>query len=107
MMLAALAAEHRVGRAIRQHHHHRRHRRESAWHRHGFGAHRGNGGARPADSCADRLVSSPLRVTLSVPSVVGTQGVVRAVEPELSDDERAALQRSADWLKAAVARIKI
>ncbi|HYB37033.1 MAG TPA: hypothetical protein VEF72_15635 [Mycobacterium sp.] len=42
-----------------------------------------------------------------MPSVVGTQGVVRAVEPELSDDERAALQRSADWLKAAVARIKI
>ncbi len=44
-------------------------------------------------------------VTLSVPSVVGRQGVVQILEPEVSDEERQALQRSAETLRNAVARI--
>jgi len=44
-------------------------------------------------------------VTLSVPSVVGRDGVLRTLEPDMSEDEREALQRSADTLKAAIARI--
>lgn len=46
-------------------------------------------------------------VTLSLPSVVGREGVVQVLEPELSDNERQALQRSAATLKAATARIKV
>ncbi|TMJ67627.1 MAG: lactate dehydrogenase [Alphaproteobacteria bacterium] len=46
-------------------------------------------------------------VTLSLPSVVGREGVVQVLEPELSDNEGQALQRSADTLKAATARIKV
>jgi L-lactate dehydrogenase len=45
-------------------------------------------------------------VTLSMPSVVGETGVVKILEPAMSDDERHALQRSAETLKAAVARIQ-
>jgi L-lactate dehydrogenase len=44
-------------------------------------------------------------VTLSVPSVVGRQGVVQVLEPELSDEERGGLQRSAETLRNAVAHI--
>lgn len=46
-------------------------------------------------------------VTLSMPSVLGRAGAVQTFEPELSVDERQALQRSADTLKAAIARMKI
>jgi L-lactate dehydrogenase len=46
-------------------------------------------------------------VTLSVPSIIGRDGVVEIIEPELSEDERQALQRSAETLKAAGARISI
>src|SRR3984893_9282909 len=45
-------------------------------------------------------------VTLSMPSVVGQTGVVQILEPPMSDEERQALQRSADTLQAAVARIQ-
>jgi L-lactate dehydrogenase len=45
-------------------------------------------------------------VTLSMPSVLGQTGVVQILEPAMSDDERQALQRSAETLKAAVARIQ-
>ena len=45
-------------------------------------------------------------VTLSIPSVVGQSGVVKILEPAMSDEERHALQRSADTLKVAVARIQ-
>jgi L-lactate dehydrogenase len=45
-------------------------------------------------------------VTLSMPSVLGRTGVVEILEPAMSDDERQALQRSADTLKAAVAGIQ-
>lgn len=46
-------------------------------------------------------------VTLSLPSVLGQDGAVQVFEPEMSADERQLLQRSADTLKTAVARIKI
>jgi L-lactate dehydrogenase len=45
-------------------------------------------------------------VTLSLPSVVGRRGVSRILEPEMSEDERQGLQRSAEVLRNAVARIK-
>jgi L-lactate dehydrogenase len=45
-------------------------------------------------------------VTLSMPSVLGQTGVVQILEPAMSDEERQALQRSVDTLKAAVARIQ-
>lgn len=44
-------------------------------------------------------------VSLSLPSVVGRTGVVQILEPSMSDEEREALQQSAQTLKAAVARI--
>ncbi len=45
-------------------------------------------------------------VTLSLPSVVGKNGVERIIEPELSDAERQSLQRSADAIRAALSRLK-
>jgi L-lactate dehydrogenase len=44
-------------------------------------------------------------VTLSLPAIVGRQGVVRVLEPAMSADERQALQRSADTLRSALARV--
>jgi L-lactate dehydrogenase len=44
-------------------------------------------------------------VTLSLPSVVGREGVVRIVEPEMSEDERQAFKRSVETLRAAKDRI--
>ena len=46
-------------------------------------------------------------VTLSMPSVLGRTGVAHILEPAMSDDERRALQQSAETLKTAVARIQI
>jgi L-lactate dehydrogenase len=46
-------------------------------------------------------------VTLSLPSVLGSTGAARILEPPMSDEEREALQRSADTLKSASKRIKI
>jgi L-lactate dehydrogenase len=46
------------------------------------------------------------RVTLSLPSVLGRHGVVRTLEPPLSDNERAALRHSAETLKSALAQIQ-
>ena len=43
-------------------------------------------------------------VTLSVPGVLGAQGVSRILTPSLSGEERQKLQQSADKLKEAVAR---
>jgi len=45
--------------------------------------------------------------TLSLPSVLGRAGVIRVFEPEMSDDERYALQRSAARLREAVARLEL
>ena len=44
-------------------------------------------------------------VTLSLPAIVGRQGVVRFLEPAMSADERQALQRGADTLRAALAHV--
>jgi L-lactate dehydrogenase len=44
-------------------------------------------------------------VTLSLPSVLGYKGVDRVLEPEMSDVERSALQRSANTLKGAFAQL--
>ncbi len=44
-------------------------------------------------------------VTISLPSVLGRQGVSQILEPEMSDEERHAFQRSADILRNVVERI--
>jgi L-lactate dehydrogenase len=41
-------------------------------------------------------------VTLSLPSIVGRQGVVSVFQPELTEEERAALEKSAQALRAAL-----
>jgi L-lactate dehydrogenase len=46
-------------------------------------------------------------VTLSLPSVVGREGVLQALEPELSKEEQQGLLRSVETLRAAVGQIKI
>jgi L-lactate dehydrogenase len=45
-------------------------------------------------------------VTLSLPSVVGRGGVIEVLQPELSDEERLGLQRSAKAMKDALDRVK-
>ncbi len=45
-------------------------------------------------------------VTLSLPSVVGRGGIVAVLQPDLSDEERTGLRKSADHLKAALQRVK-
>ena len=44
-------------------------------------------------------------ITLSLPSVVGREGVVQIMEPEMSEEERQGLARSADALRKALARV--
>ena len=44
-------------------------------------------------------------VTLSLPSVVGREGVLQIMEPEMSEEERQGLARSADALRKALARV--
>jgi L-lactate dehydrogenase len=46
-------------------------------------------------------------VTLSLPSIVGRSGVVSVLEPELSADERAGLEKSAQTLRAALERVRV
>ena len=45
-------------------------------------------------------------VTLSMPSVVGRNGVVRVLEPELSEEEHGGLEKSAKFLQTALARAR-
>src|SRR5882762_1349057 len=45
-------------------------------------------------------------VTLSLPSVVGRQGVAQILEPDMSEEERQALDRSAETLRNAVAGLQ-
>ena len=45
-------------------------------------------------------------VTLSLPSILGRNGAARIIKPSMSDEERGALQRSADTLKSALARVE-
>jgi L-lactate dehydrogenase len=44
-------------------------------------------------------------VTLSLPSVVGRQGVAAVLEPELTPEERAGLEKSAQTLRSALQRV--
>ena len=44
-------------------------------------------------------------VTLSLPSIVGRDGVHEVLEPELSEEERAGLEKSAETLRKALARV--
>lgn len=46
-------------------------------------------------------------VTLSLPSVLGRAGVAQVLEPELSDEERAGLEKSAGVLRGALERVGI
>jgi L-lactate dehydrogenase len=46
-------------------------------------------------------------VTLSLPSVVGRGGVIDILEPEMSDDERGALDRGVEILKNATAKFAL
>jgi L-lactate dehydrogenase len=46
-------------------------------------------------------------VTLSLPSVVGRAGVVAVLEPELSAEEGAGLEKSAQTLRAALERVRV
>jgi len=48
---------------------------------------------------------SEFGVTLSLPSVVGHAGVFEVMQPQLSPEERSALQRSAEGLKSALQRV--
>jgi L-lactate dehydrogenase len=45
-------------------------------------------------------------VTLSLPSVVGRRGIVQVLEPELSDEERTELEKSAESLRMALDRVR-
>ena len=49
---------------------------------------------------------SKFGVTLSLPSIVGRQGVTEVLEPEMSDEEREGLRKSADSLNKALDRIR-
>jgi L-lactate dehydrogenase len=46
-------------------------------------------------------------VTLALPSVLGRGGVIRVLDPPMSADERAQLQRSAERLQAAGHRLRV
>ena len=46
-------------------------------------------------------------VTLSLPSVVGREGVHRVIEPEMADAEQQGLQRSAEAIKSALSRLSL
>jgi L-lactate dehydrogenase len=43
--------------------------------------------------------------TISLPSILGRAGTAQILEPEMSEDERSALRRSAETLKKAAARV--
>jgi L-lactate dehydrogenase len=45
-------------------------------------------------------------VTLSLPSVVGSSDVIKVLQPELSQEEREGLQKSAESLRAALEHVK-
>jgi L-lactate dehydrogenase len=45
-------------------------------------------------------------VTLSLPSVVGRTGVAEVLVPEMSDEERSSLEKSAAMLKSALDRVR-
>jgi L-lactate dehydrogenase len=46
-------------------------------------------------------------VTMSLPSVIGREGVHRVIEPEMSVEEQQGLQRSAEAIKTALSRLSL
>ncbi len=50
--------------------------------------------------------SKRFEVTFSLPSTLGKSGVIRTIEPPFSREEEAALQKSAETLRHALARIR-
>ena len=46
-------------------------------------------------------------VTMSLPSVIGREGVLRVIEPEMSAEEQQGLQRSAETIKTALSRLNL
>ena len=46
-------------------------------------------------------------VTLSLPSIIGREGVQRVLDPEMSAAEQQGLQRSAEAIKAALSRLSV
>lgn len=56
-------------------------------------------------SCVTDVCEGVTDVALSLPRVLGAQGVVRTLAPELDDRERAALRRSAEVIAEAVGRV--
>ncbi len=46
-------------------------------------------------------------VTVSLPTIIGRRGVVRILEPQMSEEERQALARSAETLRNAVSRMQV
>ena len=51
--------------------------------------------------------NSKYGVTLSLPSILGRDGVTQVLEPEMSEQERQALKRSVETLRAVTARIDL
>jgi L-lactate dehydrogenase len=45
-------------------------------------------------------------VTLSLPSIVGRRGVIEVLEPDMSEEEREGLRKSADALNTALDRVR-
>ncbi len=46
-------------------------------------------------------------VTLSLPSIVGSNGIEKVLEPEMTDSEQQALERSADAIRRALDRVDL
>jgi malate/lactate dehydrogenase len=46
-------------------------------------------------------------VTLSLPSIVGSSGIEKVLEPEMTDREQHALERSADAIRGALDRVHL
>jgi L-lactate dehydrogenase len=66
------------------------------------------GAGRVGSACARaKAVAADLRygVTLSLPSIVGREGVGRILQPTMSDEERRSLAQSAEVLRQALQRI--
>jgi hypothetical protein len=78
-------------------------RASTAWHR--VGTDRPNGAARRARRSPDRQLPGKIRHHAVIPSTVGRDGVSAALEPDLSDEERAGLAKSAESLKKALERV--
>jgi L-lactate dehydrogenase len=61
------------------------------------------------DECAAMPIGSyqgEFGVTLSLPSIVGRVGVISVLQPDLSDEERSGLEKSAEGLKSALNRVR-